>query len=313
MSAELDPPKGFAFGHWSDHQAQTGCTVVIPPPQTAMGVDVRGGGPGTRETDVAGPLANAGAAAAVLMTGGSAFGLAAADGVVRWCEEQGRGYETPAGVVPLVPAAVVYDLLAGRADVRPGPDEGYAACQAAVEGAPERGRVGAGSGTAAGKALGRERAVPTGVGYAAIMAGGGARVAAIAVVNASGDVIDADGSLLAAPRTDDGRPVRSADLIASATSEPDWSGAEARENTTLICICTDAGLGKLGATKVARMAGAGIARAVDPVFTPFDGDVTFCLASGQTEPTTLEILTIGTAAATVTAAAIRDGVRPPGR
>src|SRR4051812_33194642 len=135
-------PDGFAVGHWSDTEGGTGCTVVLPPPETRGGVCVHGGGPGTRETDVLGPLANAQEANAVLLTGGSAFGLAAADGVVRWLEEQGRGYYTPYGRVPLVPAAVIYDLPSGSGDVRPGPDDGYAACQAASNGVPERGAVG---------------------------------------------------------------------------------------------------------------------------------------------------------------------------
>ena len=138
----------------------------------------------------------------MLLTGGSAFGLAAADGVVRWCEEHGRGYETPGGLVPLVPAAVIYDLIAGDASVRPGPEQGYAACEAAREGVPERGRLGAGAGAAVAKVLGREHATPGGVGYAAAQLGSGETVAALAVVNATGDMLDADGSAAGPP---DGR------------------------------------------------------------------------------------------------------------
>jgi L-aminopeptidase/D-esterase-like protein len=305
------PPEGFLVGHWTDAEAATGCTVILPPASSACGVDVRGGGPGSRETEVVGPLANAQEATAVLLTGGSAFGLAAADGVARWCEEQGRGYRTPGGLVPLVPAAVVYDLVAGRADVRPGPEAGYAACEAAAAGVPERGRVGAAAGAAVAKVMGRERAAHGGVGYAARTLGTGSRVAALAAVNATGDVLGADGAPLAAIPDPEGRS--SAELIAAFSARPEWTEREPREGTTLVCLMTDAPLGKVAATKVARMASAGIARAVDPVFTPFDGDVVFCLAAGGAGADAAEeswlVMSVGTLAATVTAEAIRDGVR----
>lgn len=305
MSAAPTMPEGFAVGHWTDEAAETGCTVILPPAGSACGVDVRGGGPGSRETEIIDPLANAGEATAVLLTGGSAYGLAAADGVTRWCEEHGRGYRTPGGLVPIVPAAVIYDLLAGRADVRPGSQEGYAACETAGGGAPERGRIGAGRGAAVAKARGRDHAVAAGVGFAAAKLGSGPTVAALAVVNATGDVIGADGEALARPGgAEEGQG--SAELIAALAGPPEWSE---RESTTLVCVMTDAGLDKVAATKVARMAGAGIARAVDPVFTPFDGDITFCLSSG--EPKAGEswlVLSAGTLAATVVADAIRDAV-----
>src|SRR5207302_4513122 len=157
MSTEPTLPDGFRVGHWTDPEARTGCTVVIPPPGTRGGVDVRGGGTGTRELEALSPLANAEGPTAVLLTGGSAFGLAAADGVARWLEERGLGRPTPAGPVPLVPTAVVFDLVEGSSATRPGPDEGYAACESAVANAWEGGPVGAGAGTAVGKLLGRER------------------------------------------------------------------------------------------------------------------------------------------------------------
>ena len=301
-------PEGFAVGHWSDPDAQTGCTVVIPPPGTIGAAEVRGGGPGTRETDVIGPLAGAHEVTAVLLTGGSAFGLAAADGVARWLEEHGLGYETPSGRVPLVPAAVLYDLAAGRADVRPGPDAGYAACEEARGGTPDRGRVGAGAGAAVGKLLGRDAASPGGIGFAARSLGTGETVAAVAAANALGDVVDANGSLLAGPRARDGKPVRTAEAIASMEERPDLARL-ARESTTLVCVCTDAALDRIGCGMVARMASAGIARAVDPVFTPHDGDVVFCLASGSGEQGPFAPLAVGTLAATLAARAIRDAVR----
>jgi L-aminopeptidase/D-esterase-like protein len=305
-AAPQAPPAGFAIGHWTDAEARTGCTVVIPPPGSRCGADVRGGGPGTRETDVVSPLAGTHEVSAVAFAGGSAFGLAAADGAARWLEERGRGYSTPGGVVPIVPAAILYDLAVGDPGVRPGPEQGYAACDAASEGVPERGRVGAGAGAAVGKILGRERATATGVGYACSRTGGGATVAALAVVNAFGDVLAEDGTVLAGPR--DAGAGRTAEHIATMTAPPDWTRLEER-NTTLVCVMTDAGLDQAACTRTARMASGGVARAVDPVFSDLDGDVVFCLASGEPTQDRFAGLLAGTVAATVTAAAIRDAVR----
>ncbi len=307
MSAAEAPPDGFLVGHWTDPVGVTGCTAVIAPPGARGGVDVRGGGPGTRETDVIAPLAGTGDVTAVCLSGGSAFGLAAADGVVGWCEQQGRGHETPAGLVPIVPAAVIYDLATGDPSARPDAAAGYAACEAASAAVPERGLVGAGTGAAVGKIAGRERATRTGVGYAAARTGLGHRVAALAVVNAFGDVIGPDGEVLAGLR----KPGDStADVIAAMTELPDWRALEER-NTTLVCVITDAPLDKPTCTRVARMASAGVARAVDPVFSDVDGDVAFCLASGRpvgsdADANRFIALSVGTVAATVTAAAIRD-------
>jgi L-aminopeptidase/D-esterase-like protein len=250
----------------------------------------------------------------VLLTGGSAFGLAAADGVMRWLEERGRGRPTPIGAVPLVPTAVVFDQSAGEPGHRPGPAEGYAACVAARAGVPERGRVGAGSGTAVGKMLGRERATLGGVGYAAIRLAGGETVAAIAVANAAGDVLAEDGTVLGGPHGEHGELLRSADLIGLTPELPHWTVSPGH-STTLVCVCTDATLDKRSCGIVARVAGAGIARAVDPAFTPGDGDVLFCVASGSEAPlppgpaSSWRLTVLGTVAATVTAAAIRDAVR----
>ena len=304
----LPLPPGFSVGHWSDLEARTGCTVVVAPPAAEGGVDVRGGGPGTRETDVVGPLAGAHDVGAVVFAGRSAFGLAAADGVAHWLEEHGRGYPTPGGLVPIVPTAVVYDLVEGDPSVRPGPDQGYAACEAASPGVPKRGAVGAGSGTAVAKLFGRERATPAGVGYAAARSGRGETVAALVVANGIGDVIAEDGSLLAGPRADDGSMRSTAEEIAGMEGPPDWTTVEER-NTTLVCLITDAPLDKLGCARVARMGSGGVARAVNPTFSDADGDVVFCLASGEGEPDRFTAISIGTIAATVTAAAIRDAVR----
>jgi L-aminopeptidase/D-esterase-like protein len=317
-------PTGFRVGHWTDPDARTGCTVVLPPPGTRGSVDVRGGGTGTRELETLSPLANAEGPTAVLLTGGSAFGLGAADGVMRWCEERELGRPTPAGVVPLVPAAVVFDLVEGESGRRPGPAEGYAACEAAVAGVPERGPVGAGTGAAVGKVLSRARSTRAGIGYAATRLADGTIVAALAVVNAFGDVIAADGALLGSPHDERGHPIRTAELLSTMPELPEWrdTSAEQTGNTTLVCVCTDAFLDKRGTAILARMAGAGIARAVDPVFTPADGDVVFCLSAGPAhserpaspEPqATWSLTVLGTVAATVTAGAIRDALRrsPP--
>ncbi len=308
MSAEVSPPEGFAIGHWTDAGGATGCSVVIAPPGCHGGVDVRGGGPGTRETDVIGPLAGTSEVTAVMLAGGSAYGLGAADGAMRWLEERGRGYETPGGLVPIVPAAVIYDLAEGDPGARPGPEAGYAACESAAGGVPERGRVGAGTGAAVGKILGRERSSPAGVGYAAARSGRGETVAALAVVNAFGDVIGERGELLAGPRPAGGGATTTAELIAAMERPPEWTGLEER-NTTLACVMTDASLDKAACARVARMASGGVARAIDPAFSDVDGDVAFCLAAGRGRADRFTAIAIGTIAATVTAAAIRDAVR----
>lgn len=308
MSEPLPVPDGFSVGHWTDTEARTGCTAVIAPEGTQAGVDVRGGGPGTRETDVIGPLAGSAEVTAVTFAGRSAFGLAAADGVVRWLEQHGRGYRTPGGLVPIVPAAIVYDLIEGDPAVRPGPEQGYAACESASPGVPQRGRVGAGTGTAVAKLFGRERATAAGIGYAAARSGRGDTVAALAVANGFGDVIGEDGGVLAGPRGEDGGMRSTAEELARMQDQPDWTKLEER-NTTLVCVITDAPLSKQGCARIARMASGGVARAVNPTFSDVDGDVVFCLASGSGEADRFTAIAVGTIAATVTAAAIRDAVR----
>jgi L-aminopeptidase/D-esterase-like protein len=314
----IDPlplPGGFLLGHWTDPEARTGCTVVVAPPGSRGGVDVRGGGTGTREIESLSPLANSEGPDAVLLAGGSAFGLAAADGVARWLEERGRGRPTPGGVVPLVPAAVVYDLVAGDPGVRPGPEEGYAACEHLAAGVPERGAVGAGTGAAVGKLLGRERATRGGVGYASSALPSGDVVAAVAVANAFGDVIGDDGERLGAPRGERGELLSTIELIARMPEPPELLSHRVVGNTTLACVCSDAALDKRSCAIVARMASAGIARAVSPAFTPVDGDVVFCVASGSEPPAppggvaSWRLAVIGAVAATVTSAAIRDAVQ----
>ena len=285
--------------------------MVLPPPEEgAGGVFVTGGGPGTRETDSLSPLSRAEGCSAVLLTGGSAFGLAAADGVSRWLEERGRGHWTPAGRVPIVPAAVVYDLASGDPRARPGPDEGYAACVRAAPGVPVTGPVGAGCGATVAKALGARALLARRLGYSAAVTGAGETVAAIAVVNAAGDVIAEDGSLIAGPRADDGSMQRGADLLVAMEADPGSRDGRPRgEHDPRLHLHRRRSRQARGGM-VARAATAGIARAVDPTFTPVDGDVVFCMASGTAGSSRPMVsMQIGVAAATATAAAIRQGVR----
>jgi L-aminopeptidase/D-esterase-like protein len=314
MSRRTEPggegplPGEFAVGHWTDRVTATGCTVVLAPEDGAVAAaDVRGGGPATRQTDPLHPLANAPAAHAVLMTGGSAFGLGAADGVMRWLEERGQGFETPGGLVPLVPAAVVYDLGVGDPKGRPGPQEGYAACESASP-EPELGSVGAGTGASVGKLLGRPSSVKSGIGLAKQHLSNETRMTALAIVNAFGDVIGENGQVLAGARDEQGRFVRATDMIRKRLIElPAYRREGTAGNTTLVCLMTDATLTKVQCGIVAKMAQAGMARAVDPVHSAVDGDVVFCLASGSGEP--VDPLVVGVIAAALTAEAIRDACR----
>jgi len=226
---------------------------------------------------------------------------------MRWLERNGHGHATPAGIVPIVPTAIVYDLAEGDPCARPGADAGEAACEAAREGVPERGRVGAGAGTAAGKGLGRGRSTPTGVGYAALRGSFGFTVAALAVANPFGDVLAEDGSVLAGVRAADGESApRTADLVAERRRELETVHS-GEGNTTLVCLMTDAPLDKAECARVARAGSAGVARAIDPAFTDVDGDVVFCVASGRERPAgRFPTLQAQVLAAAVAAEAIRD-------
>jgi L-aminopeptidase/D-esterase-like protein len=310
MNANGSPlPPGFKVGHWTDLEACTGCTVVLPPQDGAVASgDVRGGGPGTRELDLLNPIANAARVHAILLTGRSTFGLAAADGVVRWLERKGTGYATPGGLVPLVPGAVIYDLTMGDSAVRPGPEEGAAACEAATDD-PERGTVGAATGAAVGKLRGREFAVKSGVGIAGQhLPQGGAKLVALAAVNAVGDVLGEDASVLAGARGDDGRFIGTTSQLRSRPiGLSTYRSGEPVGNTTLVCLMTDAKLSKAECGIVAKMAHAGMARAIDPVHTAADGDVVFALASGG--ESRVDPLIVGVVAAALTSEAIRDACR----
>ena len=278
---------GLLVGHWTDTEACTGCTVVLCPQGATAGVAVLGGAPGTRETDLLSPGFLVDRVQAVLLTGGSAFGLAAAQGVVRWLEERGVGRATPAAVVPIVVGAVVYDLGIGRSDVRPGPEEGYAACQAASAGPVAEGSVGAGTGATVGKALGMGRASKGGIGSACEELPGGAKVAALVAVNAFGEVVEPEtGQVVAGVRA----PQRGYLPTLEVLRQGQGVSPLAPPNSTIGVVATDAPLDKAACSRLATMAMAGMARAVRPVWTQVDGDVLFALATGEGAPADLTAL-----------------------
>ena len=292
-------PAGIRIGHSTNLDGPTGCTVVLAPEGTVAAGEVRGGGPGTRESELMSPASNAPGVQAVCFAGRSAFGLAAADGVVQWLDERGIGYPTPGGLVPLVAGAIVYDLTLGNPKVRPDAAAGRAACEAATT-EPERGTVGAGTGASVGKLLGADGYTKGGVGLASDRVGD-AVVAALAVANSVGEVVAEDGSVLGGMWRD-GAYVRATELVKEGIEPP----PTAREATTLVCLMTDARLSKREAWLVARAATSGVARAVQPSATAWDGDLVYALATGAVEA---EPFAISTLAADMTAAAIRDAVR----
>jgi len=253
-------------GHWTDPVGLTGCTVVLCPPGTIGSGEVRGGAPGTRETDLLRPGMLVQEVNAVLLTGGSAFGLAAADGVVRFLEEQGVGFDTRVARVPIVPAAVLFDLGVGDPAARPGPAEGHEACVAAGERIPE-GNAGAGTGATVAKLYGSHRGVKGGLGTASLEEGG-VIVGALAAVNAFGEILDEKGEVLAGARPGEAEP---------AGASPEST------NTTLVVVATNAKLSRERANLLARASHDGIAGTIRPAHTMWDGDVVFTLATGEVE------------------------------
>ncbi len=302
-TGRLTDVPGVRVGHWTDTAAGTGCTVVVPPPGTIGALDARGGGVSARETELFAAGRPEREVTALVFSGGSAFGLATADGVMRWCEEQGLGIDTATARVPIVPAAVIYDL--GIATRRPGAEEGYAAAAAASSDAHAVGSVGAGTGATVGKWNGQRGWCKGGLGASSAMLPDGTWVAALAVVNAFGDVLGEGGNVVAGVYEPGIGFLRATTAARHQTSEHPrvMRGAQ---NTTLVCIATDALLSAADAGAVARMANAGVAQAVSPVNTPLDGDATFVLASGSR---TGEPFVVGVVAADLAAEAVRDAVR----
>ncbi len=276
---------GILVGHWTDERGGTGCTVILTPQGARASVAVRGLAPGSRELALLDPERTVEQVHAILLTGGSAFGLAAAQGVVQWLEEQGYGYDTGIAKVPIVPAAVIYDLSLGDSRARPGPEAGYAACQVASTDPVLMGTVGAGTGATVGKILGPTQATKGGLGSAWARLPGGGQVAALAVVNALGDVYDpSTGQVVAGVRDPEtGRLADARRLLQNPQrSHPPLSWrARPGENTTLVVVATDVGLSKAQLRALAHQSHDGLARAIDPAHTAFDGDVVFALSVGE--------------------------------
>jgi L-aminopeptidase/D-esterase-like protein len=275
---------GVLVGHATDLEALTGCTAVLfeDPEGAIVGVDVRGSSPGTRQTDRLGPHGTIRKTHALLLTGGSAFGLAAAEGVVSYLEESGIGLDIGVTRIPLVSAAVLFDLLVGDPTVRPDHTMGYEAAASAKSGDFAQGSVGAGTGATVGKVLGMERAMKGGIGSVSVRFNGDLVVAALAAVNAFGDIRDPDtGRVIAGPRVDDGTLGDTVELLPEAVARMGWG-----ENTTLGIVATNAALSKNAANKVAQMAHDGFARAIQPVHTTVDGDVAFAASVGEVDAAT---------------------------
>ncbi len=276
MSGNLCDVPGVLVGHATDTEGLTGCTAVVFEQPAVVGVDVRGSSPGTRETDRLGPIGAVRPTHALLLTGGSAFGLAAAEGVVRFLEERGVGLDVGVARIPLVSAAVLFDLIVGSPAARPDAAMGYEAASSA-SGKFAEGSVGAGTGASVGKVLGMDRAMKGGIGSASVRLDGGLVVAALAAVNAFGDVRDPrSGEILAGPRLDNGKLGDTLELLPKAAARMRWG-----ENTTLGIVATNARLSKPQVNKVAQMAHDGLARAIYPVHTTVDGDVVFAASVGE--------------------------------
>lgn len=302
MMSEVSLPEGFRIGHWTDADALTGCTVVLCPPGTVGSCDVRGSSPGSRELALLAPDKSMQEVHAVLLTGGSAFGLAAADGVVRYLENQGIGYGTPWARVPIVPAAVVYDLNIGSAAIRPGAEAGYSACSVArAEGVAE-GNIGAGTGATIGKWAGGSTRMKGGFGLAVVRIGD-VVVCAAAVVNAVGDILDGEGRVLAGARSTTGGWLADADPYRTFARINPLEHA----NTTLVVLQTNAILTKVDAHRLAQRGHDGMARAVKPVHTSYDGDCVFALSSKQIGAPQFDV--VAEMGAEATALAIRRGVQ----
>ena len=270
---------GISVGHYTDLDAATGCTVVLCEAGAVGGVDVRGSAPGTRETDLLRPMNLVSEVHAVLLSGGSAFGLDAASGVMRYLEDEGVGIVFGGSRIPIVPTAILFDLGVITNQVRPGPREGYMACQNASPGPVDEGSVGAGTGATVSGILGMERAVKGGIGTASLDLGQGLVVGAIVAVNAVGSVFDADtGNLVAGPRSEDGATM--VNSMALMTS-PEFTGSEQppSSNTTIGVVATNARLSKEQTNKLASVAHDGLAMAVRPAHTMSDGDTMFALAT----------------------------------
>ena len=301
---------GISAGHWTDADAATGCTVILCGDGAVGGVAVRGGSPGTHETDLLDPTRRVDRVHAIVLSGGSAFGLAAAGGVQRWLEERRIGFRTLHGYVPIVPAAILYDLGVGKSDVRPDAASGYAACVGANNYSPlPSGSVGAGTGATVAKAFGIAGAVKGGIGTARCVLADGVSVGAAVAVNAWGGVRDhRDGSLIAGPRRPDGTMADPVEVMLTGETSAESASGGLLVNTTIGVVATDAILDKMQVNFVASSAHDGLGLTIHPCHTPNDGDTMFCVATGQnTAPA--DLMAIVAAATQVTALAVIDAVQ----
>ena len=298
--------RGLLVGHFTDPRRPTGCTVILTPQGAVAGVDVRGAAPGTRETELLSPLNAVEQVHAILLAGGSAFGLDAAGGVMRWLEEQGVGVQVGPVRVPIVPAAILFDLFIGDASIRPDAAAGHAACVAASTQPSAQGNVGAGAGATVGKLFGIERAMKGGIGCASVTVNG-VTVAALVAVNAVGDVVDpATGAVVAGARSVDGGSM-------IGTTRAILDGAVLAQllpgsATSIGVVATDAVIDKVQANKIAQMAHDGLARSIDPVHTQADGDTLFALGTGSSG-IKVHTTVLGALAAVVVARAVLNAVR----
>jgi len=299
-NAITDVP-GIKVGHWTNLEAATGCTVIICEEGAVAGVDTRGSAPGTRETDLMHPVRLVQQVHAITLSGGSAFGLDAACGVMRYLEEHDVGFDVGVAKVPIVGGAVLFDLTIGSARVRPDAAAGYAACQAAASGAVAEGTIGAGTGATVGKLLGPQNATKAGLGTASITLYNGIVVAALVAVNAFGDVVDPDSGKIVAGTRD---PRTGQFVNTMVALQGDLSAfTSGFSNTTIGVVATNARLNKEGANKIAQMAHDGLAMAIRPVHTMWDGDTVFALATGKAEKE-VDVSVVGAVAAQVMARAI---------
>ena len=309
--------QGILVGHYTDDRRPTGCTVVLCPQGAVAGVDVRGAAPGTRDTDALSPSNTVQEVHGVLLTGGSAYGLDAAGGVMRWLEERGHGFPVGPAIVPIVPAAVIFDLWVDdfskarreptkNPRIRPDAQAGYLACQAANSEPVEQGNVGAGAGATLGKLNGPDCAMKGGIGSASLCVHG-VTVAALVVCNALGDVVDPQtGKLLAGARVSaDSRDLL--DIVKAQLNGHSISKPQAGSNTTIGVVATDAVLTKPQAHRLAQVAHDGLARSIRPVHTPMDGDTLFALGTG-TSCKAADMMLLSTLAAEVTAMAVVNAV-----
>ncbi len=302
---------GIRVGHWTDRRAKTGCTVILCEGSTGAAVDARGGAPGTRETDVLHPANIVRKSDAIVFSGGSAFGLAAATGVMRWCREQGFGFETVAGRVPIVSSAVIFDLAVGRSDCWPGEQEGYRAAASAKSGAVAQGLVGAGTGATVAKLLGNEGRLPGGLGSASAVGPRGLVVGALVVNNASGNIYNpSSGELIAGPLVE-GRMLDLTEAVALRQLRMDALAAApaALENTTLVCVATNASIDHHALQRIAYQAHDGLARAIVPCHTFGDGDVAFTVAMGTVEAAPDDALIVGILTVAAVERAVLKSVR----